>query len=415
MRYLIFLIICLAVQPGWAQTQSEWRGIGRTGIYPEWDLVKEWPEGGPEKIWVTGDIGTGYSSPAVGDQYIYVTGRKDSLDYLTALDYNGKQVWQVVFGRAWNDSYQDTRTTPTVHQGKIYLISGMGEVACHNGKTGERIWYRNAYQEFSGRCNLYGVAESPLILGNKVFYTPGGQETSMIALDKNTGSLIWKTRSLADSAAYVSPLYVKHNNQEMIINLMGNLLFGVDPADGNILWEFDYLALKGPVENPFLKVTNCNTPIYHQGEIFVSKGYNHPSAMFTMNEAGNGISLKWINSLLDTHFGGNVLMDGYLYGSNWLNNSSGNWACIDWETGTDQWEAPMNNKGSIISAGGMLYLYDEKKGQVALVRPDSKKFDMVSSFRIQDGSGPHWAHPVIHNGIMYVRHGDKLISYQLKN
>ncbi len=414
MKYLLIILLGLVCEPAWSQAQSEWRGTGRTGIYNESGLLKEWPEGGPEKLWVSGDIGNGYSSAAIGDEYIYVTGRKDSLDYLTALDFKGNQVWQVKFGRAWNGSFEETRTTPTLDNGKLYLISGMGEVACHDGKTGERIWYRDAYKEFSGKCNLYGVAESPLISGDKVFFTPGGNETSLIALNKNTGELIWKTRSLSDSAAYVSPLYVKHNNQEMVITLMGNILFGTDPANGNILWEFDYLALKGPVENPFLKVTNCNTPIYHKGELFIAKGYNHPSAMFTLNEAGNEISLKWTNTLLDTHFGGNVLLDGYLYGSTWLNNSSGNWACIDWETGTNRWEAPMNNKGSIISADGLLYCYDEKKGQLALVQPNPEKFDMISFFRVEDGNGPHWSHPVIQNGILYVRHGNKLIAYKLK-
>ena len=349
----------------------------------------------------------------MGDKFIYVTGRKDSEEYLTALDFTGREVWQVKFGRAWNGSYPDTRTTPTIHNGKIYLISGMGEVACHDAKTGNKIWYRNAFEEFHGICNLYGISESPLIVDDKVFYTPGGNETSMIALDKNSGDLIWKTRSQGDSAAYVSPLYVKHNDQEMIVNLMGNILFGVDPADGKILWDFNYLGMPTPTENNFLKVTNCNTPMYHNGEIFVAKGYNHPAVMLTLNESGTGVTLKWMNTLLDTHFGGDVLVDGYLYGSTWTNNGEGNWGCIDWETGTDQWEGRMNNKGATIYADGMLYIYDEKRGELALVRPTSKKFEIVSSFRVDEGAGPHWAHPVIHHGVLYVRHGDRLIAYDI--
>ncbi len=397
----------------WAQTLSEWRGPGRTGIYHESGLLKSWPESGPKKIWSAGGLGTGYSSPAIGDEYIYVTGRKDSLEYLTALDFKGELVWQVRFGRSWNKSYEDTRTTPTIHDGKVYMISGMGEVACHDARTGDRVWYRNAYEEYGGICNLYGISEAPLIVDEQVFYTPGGKETSMIALNKLNGELIWKTRSLGDSAAYVSPLFVRHNGQEMIINLMGNILFATDPADGKILWEFNYLALESPVPNPYLKVTNCNTPIYHEGEIFLAKGYNHPSAMLTLNEAGTEVRLKWTNDLLDTHFGGNVLVDGFLYGSTWLSNSSGNWACIEWETGMNRWEGKMTNKGSIIYADGMLYCYEEKRGQLALVRPDPDKFDIVSSFYIDEGTGPHWSHPVIAKGILYVRHGDRLMAYNL--
>ena len=408
------MLLFLAAQAGVSQVVSEWRGIGRTGIYPETGLMKEWPTGGPEKVWVAGELGTGYSSPAFGERYIYVTGRRDSVEMITALDYRGNRIWQQDFGRSWTGSYPETRTTPTIDNGKLYVISGMGEVACHDALTGSRIWYRDVYTELSGQCNLYGVSESPRVVDDKVFYTPGGYETSMVALIKHTGELIWKTRSLADSAAYVSPIHINHNGQKMIINLMGNILFGVDPSNGNILWEFDYLALKGPVENPYLKVTNCNTPIYFKGEIFVTKGYNHPSAMFRLNEAGNGITLKWTNTLLDTHFGGNVLIDGHLYGSTWINNGNGNWACIDWQTGSDRWEAPMNNKGSIIAADSMLYLYDEKRGDLALVRPDPSRLDIVSSFRVTDGNGPHWSHPVIHDGRLYVRHGDKLIAYRVR-
>jgi len=236
----------------------------------------------------------------------------------------------------------------------------------------------------------------------------------MIALDKNTGDLIWKTESLRDSTAYVSTVYVNHNGQKMVINLMANILFGVDPDDGRVLWHYNYLGIRSPEENPKVKWTNCNTPIYHNGELFITKGYDHPAAMFSLNRDGTSAKLQWINDLLDTHHGGNVLIDGYLYGSTWINNSKGNWACIDWKTGTDQWEAEMNTKGSIIAADGMLYCYDERRGKMALVPADPEKFEIISSFTVEEGAGAHWAHPVIHEGILYVRHGEVLIAYDIK-
>lgn len=415
MNYKLILSLLIIAQAVSAQTISEFRGSGRTGIYPEKGLLKEWPENGPEKLWSAGDLGKGYTSPAMGEDYIYVTGRIDTMDYLTALDYKGNQVWQVEFGRSRNKSYPDARCIPTINLDKIYLVSGMGEVACHDALTGEKIWKRNAFEEFSGIPGPHGIAESPLVVDDKVFFTPAGFETSMIALNKNTGDLIWKTKSLMDSTAYVSPLLVNHKGQKMIVQLIANTLFGVDPDNGKILWDYNYIDLRPLEENPKLKWTNCNTPIYHNGELFVTKGYDHPAAMFSINEAGTGVSLKWTNDLLDTHHGGNVLIDGYIYGSTWIHNANGNWACIQWETGADKWEAEMNNKGSIIAADGMMYCYDEKKGQLALVRPNPEKFDIVSSFFITEGSGPHWTHPLIHNGSMYIRHGDVLIAYEIKD
>lgn len=414
MRKILLLLSLFISTTLISQTVSQWRGPERNGWYPETGLLKEWPTEGPVKLWVAKDLGMGYSSAAVTVNLIYITGRKGEKEVLTALDLQGNQIWQVEFGRAWEDAYPDTRTTPTVNDGKVYLISGMGEVACHDAKTGERIWMRDAFQEFSGVCNLYGISEAPLVMGNKVFYTPGGSRTSMIALDKNTGALLWESPALGDSAAYVSPLWVTHNEQDQIINLMGNWAFGVNPDTGKILWKFDYIALPTDQSNPYMIRTNCNTPIYHQGCVFLNKGYDHPSAMLQLDPAGKKVDLKWTNKDLDTHMGGAVLVDGYLYGSNWLNNSNGNWVCVDWETGETQWETPWNNKGAIIYGDGMLYCYEEKRGNIALVRPNPEKFDQVSSFKVSDGTGPHWSHPVIREGVLYIRHGDAIVAYLIR-
>jgi outer membrane protein assembly factor BamB len=123
----------------------------------------------------------------------------------------------------------------------------------------------------------------------------------------------------------------------------------------------------------------------------------------------------WTDKVLDVHHGGVVLVNGYIYGSNWLNNSTGNWCCIDWKTGKKMWEQKWNCKGSIISAEGMLYIYDERSGNVGLLKANPEKFDLVSSFKVSLGNaGPFWAHPVIHNGILYLRHSNALMAYDIK-
>lgn len=413
-RFSLLILTLLIFQSLKAQTTSEFRGPNRSGIYAETGLLKQWPEDGPEKIWSAANLGKGFTSPAMGKENIYVSGRIDSLDYLTCLNYSGKLLWQVAYGRARDKSYPDTRSVPTLDDGRVFLISGQGEVVCLDGKSGEIIWKRNAFNEFSGIPGPHGIAESPLVFDDKVIYTPGGFETSMVAFNKDNGGLVWKTESLRDSTAYVSPLLIDHNGQKMIIQLLANILFGVDPDNGEILWDYHYINLRPPEENPKLKWTNCNTPIYHKGDLFVTKGYNHPAAMFSLNGNGTAVELKWINDLLDTHHGNNVLIDGYIYGSTWINNSKGNWACIDWESGADQWEAEMTTKGSIICADGMLYCFEERKGQLALVPVSPDKFEIVSSFTVDEGSGPHWAHPVIHDGILYIRHGEVLLAYNIK-
>jgi len=137
--------------------------------------------------------------------------------------------------------------------------------------------------------------------------------------------------------------------------------------------------------------------------------------MVKIAENGKSADVVWTDSVLDNHHGGVVLVDSYIYGSNWLNNSTGNWCCIEWSTGKKMWEEKWNCKGSIIAAEGMLYIYDEKKGNVGLLKVNPEKFDLLSSFQVTQGAtGPFWAHPVIHNGILYLRHNNALMAYDIK-
>jgi outer membrane protein assembly factor BamB len=415
MRGLIFAIVILLACNVDGQVISQWRGPERTGIYKEAGLLKKWPEGGPEKLWSSDKVLKGYSSPAMGEEYIYVTGRDGKDEFLTALDYNGKLIWQVKYGRAWDQSYPDTRTTPTVYKGKVYMISGQGEVVCHDAKTGKQIWYVNAHEEYSGIFNIYGPSEGPLIVDDKVFYTPAGFETTTIALDAETGKLVWKSKPIPDSAAYVSPLFVNHRGRDMIINITANWAYGMDPYDGSFIWKFDYINRETRQNNRGMIITNCNTPLYHEGKVLLNKGYDHPTIQLSLSDDGHDVKINWSSWDFDTHMGGYVLVDGYLYGSNWINNSKGNWVCTEWKTGKTMWEESWNNKGQVIYADGLLYLYEERRGNVALVRPDPGKMDIISSFTVEEGSGPHWAHPVIHKGILYIRHGEVLMAYNIED
>ena len=197
----------------------------------------------------------------------------------------------------------------------------------------------------------------------------------------------------------------------MIVNVSIGHIFAVDASNGEILWKVAHA--KPP--KPDWELIKCVTPLYHNGMVYVTGGYDAGGMMIKIAEDGKNAKVAWTDNVLDVHHGGAVLVDGYIYGSNWLNNSDGNWCCIEWNTGKKMWEEHWNCKGSVIAAEGMLYIYDEKKGNVGLVKVNPGKFDLVSSFKVDKGnSGPFWAHPVIHNGILYVRHGDKLMAYRIK-
>ncbi|MEI7829945.1 MAG: PQQ-binding-like beta-propeller repeat protein [Prolixibacteraceae bacterium] len=408
---LLFFTFLLCLQVSNAQKISEWRPENRTGVSGETGLLKSWPTEGPALLWSNLELTKGNSSVSFGNNTIYITGLKDADDILYALDMNGKLLWQTVMGRAWNGSYPESRATPTIEGKMVYTCSGFGDLACIDGTDGKIIWTYKASEMNKGTYGNWGIAESLLIDEEKLYFTPGGPETMTIAINKTTGAVIWKSPTLNDKPAYNSPILIDFAGKKVIVNMAMNNVFAVDAANGEILWK---VQLEKPADFRW-DFINCVTPVFSNGMIYVTTGYNCGGIMIKPGEDGKSANVVWTDKVLDVHHGGVVLLNGYLYGSNWLNNGDGNWCCIEWATGKKMWEEHWNCKGSVIAADGLIYIYDEKKGNVGLVKPNTEKFELVSSFQIKQGnSGPFWAHPVIHNGILYIRHTNALMAYDIK-
>ncbi len=414
--HLLCCILGLS-QAVFSQTPAQWRGPDRSGVYNETSLLKEWPAEGPALLWSAEGIGKGYSSAVSDGNAVYVTGMKDSTDILTALSPEGKILWQTPFGPSWFGSFPETRCTPTVEGDFIYLVSGGGTVACVFKTNGKIKWSVKGLEKFEGRYGQWGVCESPLRAGNKVIYTPAGPKTTIVALDKNTGETIWQSVSLNDTGAYVSPRLVHYGNKDIIVTVINKFFFGTDLSNGNILWSFDYgnyMPEKGVKIWPGAPKTNTITPLFDQGFLYITGGYNHVGVMFRLSDDASGITRTWTDTVLDCHHGGVVLVNGFIYGSNWIDNSKGNWCCLDWKTGKLMWEEKWFTKGPVIFADGMLYCLEEKSGNVGLVKPDPQKFTLISSFKTSLGKGPWWAHPSVYKGVLYIRHGDVLMAYDIR-
>jgi len=411
-----FFSIFLALLPGLivAQGNNEWRPENRTGVSAEKGLLKSWPAAGPNLLWSSLELAKGYSTPSFGTNNIYITGNIGSDDILFALSMDGKILWKTLMGRAWTGSSPESRATPTVEGNKVYTCSGLGDLACIDGVTGKIIWLYKASELNKGTYGSWGIAESLLVSDNKVYFSPGGSEIMTIALNKTTGDVIWKSVSLNDKPGYVSPILISYAGKKIIINASLGHVFGVDASNGEILWKVKHEQSSDPNLWQW-DLIKCTTPLFQDGMVYITGGYDTGGMMIKIASDGKSAQVVWTDSLLDNHHGGVVLVNGYIYGSNWLNNSTGNWCCIDWKTGKKMWEEPWNCKGSIISAEGMLYIYDERNGNVGLVKANPEKFDLVSSFKVTLGqTGPFWAHPVIHNGVLYLRHANALMAYNIK-
>jgi len=388
----------------------QWRGPERNGSSQEKNLLKSWPDGGPELLWSKEELGSGFSSVSIAKGRLYITGIIDKQEMLTALDLDGSIKWQTIYGPIWKDTYPDARTTPTVDGDQIFVISGMGKIVCFDVSTGKIKWSVDFIDDFNGDIHRYGIAESPLVIDNKIICSPGGEDASVVALDKNSGKLIWKSKNLSEMANYCSPILINRGNKKIIATQLAESFVGLDAENGSLLWRDKYEDYQ---DDP--KDLNINTPLYYDGSVFVTSGYDNPSAMYKLSADGTRLNREWVSPILDVHIGGIVRVDNFIYGANWLDNKNGNWVCLDWKTGKVMYEEKWITKGSIITADGMLYCYEEKNGNLALVKATPEKFDKISSFKVPLGKGPHWAHPSISDGKLYVRHGDALMVYNIKS
>jgi outer membrane protein assembly factor BamB len=391
----------------------QFRGPDRDGKFPEKGLLQEWPVEGPNLILEFEGIGDGWSSVIYDGDQIYASGKVDSMDQLTCIDLEGNLKWQVAYGRAWEDSYPNTRSTPTVEGDRVYIISGMGEVVCLDKNNGAINWKIDADKKYQADWHLWGVAESPLIVDDKVICSPAGFLTNFVAFDKITGKEIWRTTGNDSQRSYVSPVLHEFNGRDYIIGASASDLFIVDPENGEIMVSYKYFDPEVWKWQPKGLIW-ANSPIAVNDRIFISKGYDYAAKMLKVSEDLRSIEEVYTNTMLDNHHHGIIELDGYLYGSNWINNSNGNWVCIKWEDGQTMYEEKWVSKGQMIYADGKLYLFNERSGEVALVEPDPGAFKLISSFKVDHGRRPFWSHPYIFDGKLFLRADDTLMVYDIR-
>jgi outer membrane protein assembly factor BamB len=393
-----------------SQAKIGWRGVDRSGIYKESALLKVWPSSGPSLMWESTDIGTGYSSVTVTNDAVYITGRKGDNDVLTSFTQDGKRKWETIYGKASSSNYPDSRCTPAFSNNKLFVVSGEGDMVCI-GKDGKIIWSVNYFKKYNAKEPRFGISESPLVADNKVIGTPGENDAAMVAFNVENGKIVWETPSINEKTHYVNPLLIENNGIKTVVTITAGKIIGVNLADGKLLWKYDY---EGANAEQGGRRNHINTPLYRDGFLFSANGYGQVAVKLKIKQDGSMPSLVWKNTDITPHVGGMVLLGNYIYSSTHDTNSKGRWICVDWTTGKTMWINGWYNKGSVISADGLLYIYEEKSGHVGLVNPNSKKLDVISEFQVTRGTGPYWAHPVIDKGRLFVRHGDYIAVYSIK-
>jgi len=367
--------------------------------------LKKWPEKGPALLWRSQGLGHGYSSVSIASGMIYTAGSIEKDTVITALNLNGKVLWQVKNGKAWTGDHPGTRGTPTIDGGRLFHQSPLGNLLCLEAKTGDRIWEFNILDKFQSKTATWAMAESLLVDGEHLICCPGGPQTCMVALNKKTGSVVWKAPSTEELAGYASPALAEYQGMRIVITLTSKGMVGVNADTGELLWH---------VKHESYADENVMMPIFHDGHVFIST-LKASSVKWKINVKDGKVSLEevWRTQELDNHHGGVLLVNGNLYGTSTFRNRN-LWICLDWETGRNKYMDKGVGKGSLTYADGMLYTLSID-GVMGLVRPIPMGHELVSSFKIPEGGkGNSWAHPVVCGGRLYIRHSEFLYAYSVR-
>ena len=399
-RLLSALLAC--AWPASAADWPQWRGTDRTGLSTEIGLADEWPEEGPPIEWRIEDLGEGYGAVAVVGARLYVQGTRDEESVVFARDASsGRPLWERALGaRLRQGRGNGPRSTPTVVGDDLYVLNGMGELARLSADDGSVRWQFNMLDRFSSLNPRWGISESPLVEGDRLYVMPGGRRGSVVALDRRTGATVWRSSDLRDRASYSSLIAADIGGVRTLIGFTQKAGVGLRAEDGRLLWRY---------ETPANSTANVATPIYATGLVFYTSAYGVGGGALRLRPGAGGVATEeaYFAANLQNHHGGVVLFDGHLYGF-----FGQVLVCADFETGAIKWRARSVGKGSLTVADGKLFLLGERQ-RVGLADATPEGYRERGRFRIASHGEPSWAHPVVVGGTLYVRDQNTLTAYEV--
>jgi len=408
------VIVALLVYPLFTEAADwpQWLGPERNGISQETGLLEKWPADGPALLWRIEDLGSGYSAPVVVGDRLYILAN-EGLDneFVQALKVaDGKQIWSTRIGKVGNPNqqpnYPGSRSTPTIDGDLMYAFGSNGDLACLETATGETRWHLNVREEFGGKPGVWAYSESPLIDGDLLVCAPGGEDATLVAVNKMTGDVVWKSSVPGgDQAAYASTIITTVAEKKQYVQFLGKGLVGVDASNGKVLWQYAKTAQGSPANIP--------TPVARDGYIY-SASNRGGGSLIQINVDGNShkVEEKYHSPKLPRAVGGALLIDGYLYGTTGQAMQS-----VDFMSGEIKWSNRSVGAGSLCYVDGLLYVHGEE-GEVALVEasPDaySEKGRFTPPKSPDAGQSKAWAYPVVSNGRLYIRDFGILSCYDVR-
>jgi outer membrane protein assembly factor BamB len=411
---LTFGIVCCFAPPLRANDWVQWRGSLRDGTSQETGLLKEWPKGGPKLVWEVKDIGSGYSTPAVVGRRLYLLSNEGlENEFVQAVGVeDGKRIWSARLGKVGKPDQQPkfpaARSTPTVDGAFLYALGSDGDLACIAIDTGKVSWHKNLQSDFGGKPGIWAYSESPLIDGDVLVCTPGGSEATIVALNKKTGSVIWKCAVPGgDDAAYASAIIVDAAGTKQYVQVLQKGLVGVEARSGKFLWRYDKIVSRF--------AANIPTPLARDSYVY-SAGAGTGGGLVKLKSKPDGVGMEevYFSPKLPTAIGGVVRVGDFFYGT-----TGEALLCIELINGNVKWGERALGAASLCLADNRLYLHGEN-GEVALVDALSDGYHERGRFAPPDQPArlnqmeKSWAYPVVANGRLYIRDQNLLWSYDIR-
>lgn len=399
----------LSAPQGQAGDWPGFRGPARDGIARDERLLPAWPATGPTQLWKYGDIGAGYSSPAIVGDRLYVTGLRDGHMCLTCLDTAGKLRWRADGGPERTAQYPGPRGTPAVGADVVLAATGLGGLSCFERATGAVRWTVDLAARFNAQGPYWGWSECPLLWNGLAICSPGGT-AALAAFRLDSGTLVWQTPALGQRHAHGAPVAIPWPaGQTSVVAMLRTAVVAVNPRDGRVLWKHSYANQEGIHGNP---------PLYHDGRLYVTSGFGRGGVMLALSPDGGAPTVAWTDppasnkaaARLDPVHGGVVLVDGRLYGAGHRNG--GPWTCQRWSDGQTLWQDRQRPGGSVLAADDRFYLYTQT-GDLILARASATGWDVLGAFNTGADKDAHHAHPAIADGRLYLRTGDRLAAYDI--
>jgi outer membrane protein assembly factor BamB len=436
MRRLACLALSCTLLGGAARAEDwpQWRGPNRDGRSAETGLLASWPEGGPPLAWTAEGLGRGYSSVAVVGGTVYTLGDPDDGQHVLALSPTGELLWRTRIGEASEEEYFGPLSTPTVDGERLYVVGANGEVVCLETSSGAIVWQRSLPADFGSELMQamgstdWNYAESPLVDGDRVVVTPGMTDGALVALDKGTGETLWRTEiprlgsQGSYGAAYASAVVTRTAGVDQYVQFIGRGVIGVEAATGRFLWGYNRVAND---------IANIPTPLVDGDRVFVSSGYGTGAALLRLSPGeapppeedeeqatGPFVDVEEVYFLaadvLQNHHGGLILHEGHVYTG--TGHNRGFPIAVRFGDGAVAW-GPERNEGqgsaAVTYADGRLY-FRYQSGLMVLVEATPEAYREHGTFMLPEVEGPSWTHPVISDGLLYLREQDHLFVYDVR-